>query len=96
MRRTRHDPFAKATTMRYVVTWDMQRTVIECQQIPGGSDLRAALAAVLERLVSEGWRPEGLPDFGFVFLSRGGERRLLALTERDPHMSASESFNPFH
>ena len=81
MRRRRYDVFAKATTARYAVLQDMQRTVIECQQIPAGSDLYASLATIIERLAGEGWKPEGAPDFGFVFLSRGGERRLLALTE---------------
>jgi hypothetical protein len=94
MRRTRHDVFAKASTTRYVVLWDMHRTVIECQRIAAGADLRACVTAAIEQYRVHGWQPEGPTDFGFVFLSRGNDRRLLALTERNPQDEAHHSFNP--
>jgi hypothetical protein len=30
------------------------------------------------------WGAEGTPEFGFVFIRNGDERRLLMLTSRDP------------
>jgi hypothetical protein len=36
-----------------------------------------------------------LPRFGFSFIRRDGERRLLMLTPRDPYDTRSQSFNPF-
>ena len=42
----------------------------------------------IARYKVDGWQPESLADFGFVFLSRGDGRRLLTLTERcriSPH-----------
>jgi hypothetical protein len=95
MRRTRHDVFAKATTTRYVVLWDMFRTVIECQRIAAGSDLRTSLATAVERFKADGWEPGCEADFGFVFLSREDGRRLLALTKRDPFNETTQSFDPY-
>jgi hypothetical protein len=53
------------------------------------------MTAAIERLIKEGWQPERTPDFGFVFLSRSGIRRLLILTERDPYNTRSQSFSPW-
>jgi hypothetical protein len=53
------------------------------------------MTATLQRLTQEGWRSEGDTRFGFVFLNRNGTRRLLILTERDPHDSTSQTFSPF-
>jgi hypothetical protein len=84
MRRARHDVFANATGNRYIVLCYLQWQVIECMMISAGSKLRQGLVSAVERLQADDWKPEGAPDYGFVFLSRGGERRLLALGERDP------------
>jgi hypothetical protein len=40
-------------------------------------------------------RPEGSAEYGFVFVRREAERRLLMLTPRDPYDTTSQSFNPF-
>jgi len=42
------------------------------------------MAAAIDRLASEGWQAEGSAEYGFVFIRRGDDRRLLMLTERDP------------
>jgi len=44
--------------------------VVDCQQLEAGSDLSAAMTAAIERLKSEGWRTEGTPEFGFVFIRK--------------------------
>jgi hypothetical protein len=46
-------------------------------------------------LAAEGWQIEADPRFGFAFIRRDGERRLLILTPRDPHDTRTQSFNPF-
>jgi hypothetical protein len=53
------------------------------------------MAAVIERLAGDGWEAEATPEYGFVFIRREGERRLLMLTPRDPYGTAAQSFNPF-
>jgi hypothetical protein len=53
------------------------------------------MTATIERLTAEGWQLERTPDFGFVLLNRGGIRRLLILTERDPYETKSQAFSPF-
>jgi hypothetical protein len=35
------------------------------------------------------------PLYGFVFIRRFGERRLLMLTPRDPFATSQQSFDPF-
>lgn len=94
MRRNRYDIFAGAKAPRYVVLWDLQWQVIEAEQLKPGSDLYGALAAAASRLKHEGWTVEGVIEYGFVFVNRGGERRLLALTERNPDDHERQTFSP--
>jgi hypothetical protein len=101
---SRHNPpvgrytfpaFAKAPTPRYVVVWDMHWHVLDCQRLEPAADLSGAMVATVERLASEGWQAEGTLEYGFVFIRRAGERRLLMLTERDPYSTTVQSFSPF-
>jgi hypothetical protein len=87
--------FQNATTPRYVVVWDLQSQLIDCQRLEPAADLSGAVAAVIERLAGEGWRPEASSDYGFVFIQRGDDRRLLMLMPRDPYQKTSQSFSPF-
>jgi hypothetical protein len=95
MARYHHNLYAKSKTPRYVVLFDLQRKIIECQRLESSSDLRSAITTAIDRLNKEGWEPEGKSDFGFVFLDRNGIRRLLILTERDPYDTRSQTFSPF-
>jgi hypothetical protein len=73
--------------------------VIECQRLEPAADLSGAMATAIERLKAEGWQAEATPEYGygygFVFIQREGERRLLALTPRDPYDATAQAFNPF-
>ncbi len=53
------------------------------------------MAAAIDRLANEGWQAEATPEYGFVFIRRGTERRLLMLTPRDPYSARNQSFDPF-
>jgi hypothetical protein len=87
--------FNNASTPRYVVVWDMHWRVLACQRLEPAADLSGAMAAAIDRLASEGWEAEATPEYGFVFIRRDGERRLLALTPGDPYETGPQSFSPF-
>jgi hypothetical protein len=87
--------FNKSTRPRYVVLWDLHWHVLECQRLEPATDLSGAMATAIERLARNGWRAEGDTAYGFVFIRREGERRLLMLTPRDPYSATSQSFSPF-
>jgi hypothetical protein len=53
------------------------------------------MTAAIARLAAEGWQIEAEPRFGFAFIRRDGERRLLMLTPRDPYDTRPQSFGPF-
>ncbi|GAC1511469.1 MAG: hypothetical protein NVS1B6_17980 [Steroidobacteraceae bacterium] len=53
------------------------------------------MSGAIERLEYCGWQPEGKLEFGFVFVTRVGERRLVTITERDPFCETLQSFSPF-
>lgn len=90
-----HNVYANSKTPRYVVVFDLQWKVIHCQRLEPLSDLKAAITGRIERLIEEGWIPEGEPRFGFLFLNRDGNRQLLILTERDPADTTPQAFSPF-
>ena len=77
--------FNVAPTPRYVVVWDLQWRVLECERLEPAADLSGAMTAAIERLTADGWAAEAKPEYGFVFIRRESERRLLMLTPRDPH-----------
>jgi hypothetical protein len=95
MARYRFPAYNKAPTPRWVVMWDLQWQVIECQRLEPAADLSGAMAATIERLAGEGWEAEGDSQYSFVFIRRGGERRLLMLTPRAPYDARAQSFSPF-
>jgi hypothetical protein len=69
--------FTTATTPRYVVMWDLHWHVIDCQRLAPAADLSGAMTAAVDRLVSDGWEVESTPEYGFIFVRRESERRLL-------------------
>jgi hypothetical protein len=95
MARYHHNVYASTNTPRYVVLFDLQWQIIECQRLEPSIDLRRVMTTTVDRLINEGWRSENTPEFGFVFLSRDATRRLLILTERDPYETTLQSFSPF-
>jgi hypothetical protein len=87
--------FNTARRPRYVVVWDLQWQVLECQRLEPAADSSSAMAAAIDRLQGEGWQAEGSAEYGFMFIRRGDDRRLLMLTPRDPYSTTSQSFSPF-
>jgi hypothetical protein len=87
--------FNTATTPRYVVVWDLQWQVLACQRLEPAADLAGAMTAAIERLEADGWQAEATPEYGFVLIRRGTDRRLLMLTPRDPYDTRPQSFSPF-
>lgn len=95
MARYHHNVYASANTPRYVVLFDLQWRIIECQRLDSSTDLHSAMTTTIARLLREGWEAENAPEYGFVFLNRNGTRRLLILTERDPYDATPQTFSPF-
>jgi len=87
--------FNAATTPHYVVVGDLQWHVLDVERIEPSADLSGAMAAAIDRLAGAGWQAEATPEYGFVFIRREGERRLLMLTPRDPYSAGPQSFSPF-
>jgi hypothetical protein len=96
MARYHHKIYANSKTTRYLVMFDLQWKIIECQRLEPSTDLTRAMTATIERLSEQGWIPESEPRFGFLFLNRDESRRLLILTERDPADTRSQTFSPFN
>jgi hypothetical protein len=95
MAHPRPKPYAATRRVHYVVLWDLQWRLLECRRIDVGIDLRESVAAAIVSLQQDGWHAEGTAEFGFVFLRRDCDRRLLMLTARDPRQQAAQSFSPF-
>jgi len=95
MGRYSHLLYATSKTARFCVIFDLQWQVLESVRLDPATDLAAAVAAAIETQTLNGWQTEGGHEFGFVFLRRAGERRLLILTERDPFDRRPQSFSPF-
>jgi hypothetical protein len=92
MARRRCDPLADTRRAHWLTVSDMHGKRIACEALPAGIDLREALRAALSRCAAEGWQAEGNGAYGFVFVARGSERRLLNLTPANP----SEGFGAGH
>ena len=95
MARYRHKVYEKSTTPRWVAVFGLQWQVIESYRLEPGADLYRAMTAAIERLAVEGWRAESEPRFGFVFIGKDSNRRLLMLTPRDPLIRGRSHSPPF-
>jgi hypothetical protein len=95
MARYHHNVYVNDTMPRWVAVFGLQWQVIESHRLEPAADLSGAMATAIERLAGDGWQAEDQPRFGFVFLQRDTERRLLMLTPRDPHDTTPQSFLPF-
>src|ERR1035441_9063120 len=95
MARYRFPAFTTSTRPRYLVLWDLRWQLLEVERLEPAADLSGAMAAAIARLDGDGWQAEATPEYGFVFVRREGERRLLMLTPRDPRSTAAQSFSPF-
>jgi hypothetical protein len=95
MPRYKFPAYNKSTTPRFIVLWDLQWQILNCQRLEPRSDLSAAMTTTLRQLETEGWQAEGDLPYGFVFIRREGERRMLMLTPRDPYDTSRQSFDPF-
>jgi hypothetical protein len=58
MARYHHDVYAKSTTPRYSVIFDLQWQIIECQRLDPSTDLRLTMTGTIDRLSKEGRQPE--------------------------------------
>jgi hypothetical protein len=87
--------FTTSAVPRYVVLWDLHWQLIDSQRLEPAADLSGAMQATLERLKADEWQAEAAPEYGFVFVRRGIQRRLLMLTSQDPRVTAAQSFSPF-
>jgi hypothetical protein len=83
-KRSKYDPLATSARSRWLVLRDMFHNVLDSTELPPGTDLRAAFANGLAALEREGWQSEGASG-AMVFVTRGSERRFLAIHELDPH-----------
>jgi hypothetical protein len=95
MVRARRNVFATSNTQHFVVIWDLQWRIIDCVRPQHGSDLRGAFEGTIERLGRDGWTAECGAEFGFTFVIRKHERRLVMITARDPFDATAQSFSPF-
>lgn len=57
---------------------------ITCEALPAGVNLRQAMSTALAQYAQQGWQPEGDGAYGFVFIAKGTERRLLNVTPANP------------
>ena len=87
--------FAADRRRRYIVVWSLQWAIIERTELEANSNFDAAMAMALRRWALQGWEAEGEYDYGFAFLRKDRERRLMAITPRDPYDERPQSFNPY-
>jgi hypothetical protein len=95
MGRYRFNAYVNDRNPRYVVIWDLQWKPLLSLRLEPNANLRAAMTAAIDEQVAQGWQVEGSAEYGFVFIGRAGERRLLMMTPRDPEDRTSQSFSPF-
>ena len=90
MARHRCDPLADTRQPHWLAVSDLHRNLITCKALPAGVDLREVLQMALDQCAAEGWQAENDGAYGFAFVSRGSERRLVNLIPADPSDCAGQ------
>jgi hypothetical protein len=88
MRRHHFDPLADTRRPHWLTVSDLHRNLIACEALPAGADLREVLRETLTQCEAKGWQAENDGAYGFAFIARGSERRLVNLTPADPSACA--------
>ena len=84
MRRQRFDPLTATHRSHWLTVSDMHQNLIACEALPAWADLRKILQAALTQYSAQGWEVENDGAYGFAFIAREAERRLVNLTPADP------------
>jgi hypothetical protein len=95
MSRYKFIAYDRSAAPRYIVIWSLQWQIVECRRVEPHSHLSAAMSGALQQLEAQGWHAEADAQYGFAFIRRQCERRLLMLTSRDPFDSSLQCFDPF-
>ena len=95
MPRYKFTAYTKSPSPRFIVLWDLLWQILPCQRLEPHTDLSTEMTTTLEQLRAQGWQAEGNVLYGFVFIRRESERRMLMLTPRDPCDASPQSFDPF-
>ena len=88
VRRQRFDPLAGTARPHWLTVADMHQKLIAYEALPAWADLRDVLRAALAQYAAEGWEIENDGAYGFAFIVRQAERRLVNLTPADPSAHA--------
>jgi hypothetical protein len=95
MGRYRFTAYVNDGNPRYLVLWDLQWKALQYERLEPRADLRQAMSAAIDLQRLQGWQAEGTPEYGFVFMRREADRRLLMLTPRNPEDHTPQAFSPF-
>lgn len=95
MGRYKFTAYVNDANPRYMVIWDLQWKPLQWKRLEPTANLRLAMAALIEAQIAQGWQTEGTAEYGFVFIHRTGERRLVMLTPRNPEDRTPQTFSPF-
>jgi hypothetical protein len=95
MGRYRFTAYVNDGNPRYLVMWNLQWKPLQSERLQPNADLRLAMTAAVHAQIAQGWQVEGTGEYGFVFIRRDSERRLLMLTPRNPDDRTPQSFSPF-
>jgi hypothetical protein len=84
------DALVISRELRWLVVRDRLSRPLEYRALPGGSDLRAAMAAKQAALAAVGWRVDSIPkNCGFFFADRDNDRVCVAIECFEPASSAA-------
>ena len=78
------DPLTDTRRPHWLTVSDLHRDLITCQALAAGVDLREVLREALTQCAAEGWEAENDGAYGFAFIARGSERRLINLAPANP------------
>lgn len=84
MARRRFDPLADTRRPHWLTISDSHLKLLTSEALPAGMNLRAVLRAALTHYAAQGWQAESDGAYGFTFIARGSERRLVNITPADP------------
>jgi hypothetical protein len=84
MARRRFDPLADTRRPHWLTVSDAHLKLIASDSLPAGADLRGVLRAALTQYAAQGWQAESDGAYGFTFIAKGSDRRLVNITPADP------------
>jgi len=83
-RKTLPEALQPTNAPTWLVVRDSLNHLVESTQLAPGTDVRAALVAIRDKRIADGWSADEIGRVSFFFCTKDSERQMVGIEYRQP------------